>query len=140
MRHPSRGPRDRVAGPSDDPHQRLRDYMHKRRRFNSSQESYDQFEAYLATDPIARDDSFNPIAYWIGRQRSTAQLAKFALDSLAIPSMSDDTERSFSAGRDLITYHRNRLSADIVEATQCLSNWYRPPVKSEQPEAYSTSN
>ena len=56
--------------PSDDPHQRLRDYMHKRRRLNSSQDPYDQFEAYLGTDPIPRDDSFDPIAYWIDRYSS----------------------------------------------------------------------
>ena len=41
--------------------------------------------------------------------------------------MSDDNERSFSAGRDLITYRRNRLMSDIIEATQCLRQSYGPP-------------
>lgn len=41
--------------------------------------------------------------------------------------MSDDPERSFSAGRGLLTYHRNRLSADIIKVTRCLRSWYSKP-------------
>ena len=38
--------------------------------------------------------------------------------------MADDNERSFSSARDLITYRRNRLKEDIIEASECLHNWY----------------
>jgi hypothetical protein len=41
--------------------------------------------------------------------------------------MSDDNERSFSSGRDLITYRRNLLISDLIEASQCLRQWYGPP-------------
>ena len=41
--------------------------------------------------------------------------------------MSDDTERSFSSGRDLITYRRSRLLDDVIQATTCLRSWYGKP-------------
>jgi hypothetical protein len=47
-----------------------------------------------------------------------------AFDVFSIPLMSDNNERSFSAGRDMITYRRTRLRSDIIEACQCLKSWY----------------
>jgi hypothetical protein len=47
-----------------------------------------------------------------------------AYDVFLIPLMSDSNERSFSSGRDLITYRRTRLRSDIIEACQCLKSWY----------------
>ena len=41
--------------------------------------------------------------------------------------MSDDNERSFSSGRDMITYRRTRLKSDSIEAYQCLKSWYVTP-------------
>jgi hypothetical protein len=35
---------------------------------------------------------------------------------LSIPLMSDNNERSFSLGRNMITYRRTRLQSDIIEA------------------------
>ncbi|KYG42638.1 hypothetical protein M433DRAFT_40555, partial [Acidomyces richmondensis BFW] len=52
-------------------------------------------------------------------------LAKMAFDVLSIPLMSDNNERSFSSGRDMITYRRTRLRSDIIEACQCLRSWYQ---------------
>ena len=47
-----------------------------------------------------------------------------AFDVFSIPLMSDNNERSFIAGRDMITYRRTRLRSDIIEACQCLKQWY----------------
>lgn len=41
--------------------------------------------------------------------------------------MSDDCERSFSSGRDLIHYKRSRLLCDVIEACTCLRDWYGKP-------------
>ena len=54
-------------------------------------------------------------------------MARFAFDTIAIPLISDDNERSFSAARNLITYRRNRLMGDLIEATQCLRQSYGHP-------------
>jgi hypothetical protein len=47
-----------------------------------------------------------------------------AFNVLSIPLMSDCNERSFSAGRNMITYRRTRLQSDIIKACQCLKSWY----------------
>jgi hypothetical protein len=41
--------------------------------------------------------------------------------------MSDDCERAFSSGRDLITYRRNRLKCDLIEALELLRQWLGTP-------------
>jgi hypothetical protein len=47
-----------------------------------------------------------------------------AFNVFSIPLMSDNNERSFSSGRDMVTYRRTRLKGDIIEACQCLKSWY----------------
>jgi len=51
-------------------------------------------------------------------------LARFALDMLAIPAMSAECERVFSSAKHLITDARNRLNPDIIEANECLKHWF----------------
>ena len=45
------------------------------------------------------------------------------LDMVSIPAMSSECERVFSQAKLLITSQRHRLSADVIEATQCLRMW-----------------
>jgi hypothetical protein len=107
--------------------ERLADF--KRVKFNNGTCSIDALDEYLLADNIYLDDDtkFDCLAFWFTQRHSQPELAKFAFDTLAIPVMSEDNERSFSAGRDLITYRRNRLMSDIIEATQCLRQSYGPP-------------
>ena len=51
-----------------------------------------------------------------------------ALDALAVPAMSDECERLFSSAKILLNDHRARLKIDIIEASECLRAWYRPPM------------
>ena len=86
----------------------------------------DQFEQYITSDPLpapVEPARFNIIEYWIQRRQGWPQLAQFALDVLSVPVMSDDNERSFSAAKDMINDRRNRLCAEIIEASQCLCSW-----------------
>jgi hypothetical protein len=69
----------------------------------------------------------DPMQYWLERRFQFPNLSKLAFDTLAIPPMADDNERSFSSARDLISYRRNRLKEDIVEASECFHNWYGRP-------------
>ena len=48
-----------------------------------------------------------------------------AFDILLIPAMSAETERVFSDTKLTISPIRNRLSKDIIEATECLNRWYK---------------
>ena len=71
-----------------------------------------------------KEDTPNPLLWWQQRQNEYLGLAQMAFDVLSIPLMSDDNERSNSSGRDMIAYRRTRLRNDIIEACQCLKNWY----------------
>ena len=97
----------------------------------------DVFDEYLDTDTVPFTSSpeqreFDVHQYWIDRRRLQPELSKFALDILALPLMSDDCERSFSSGRDLITYRRGNLLSDVIEACEVLRNWYGKPVLVEE--------
>ena len=43
---------------------------------------------------------------------------------LAIPAMSAEYERVFSSVKKLITPERNHLHEQIIEASECLKNWW----------------
>jgi hypothetical protein len=42
---------------------------------------------------------------------------------MSIPAMSDEPERLFISAKLLITYRRNRLGDDIIQASECLKSW-----------------
>jgi hAT family C-terminal dimerisation region len=67
------------------------------------------------------------------RRTSSPDLARFALDMLAIPPMSDEAERVFSAAKLLISDQRSQLQMRIIEANECLRHWYGPPTKGSFP-------
>ena len=84
----------------------------------------DPFEAYIYSGPevLVEDD---PLEYWNYRIRSQPDLARFALDMLALPVSSAECERVFSSAKLLITDRRSRLKPDIIEANECLKAWLR---------------
>lgn len=99
----------------------------KRLRLDTPYQPEDVLEAYLSTppEPFDDDNGDSVIYWWLDHQHHYPGLAKMAFDVLSIPLMSDNNERSFSSGRDMITYRRTRLRSDIIEACQCLRSWYQ---------------
>jgi len=83
----------------------------------------DHYTAYCSTNREKTD----PLQYWNARYISQPDLARFALDMLAIPMMSAECERVFSSAKHLITDARNRLNPDIIEANECLKAWFDEP-------------
>ena len=86
-------------------------------------EMEDEYKAYCALPspgPVA-----NLFEYWTAQEQSFPRLSKLAYNSLSIPAMSAECERVFSSCKIFITPHRNRLSAEAIEASECLRNWYR---------------
>jgi hypothetical protein len=92
---------------SDDLRERLRVYKRVKLDHEASADDIDDFGDYLRTDLAPHSAAFNPIEYWLRRRQALPQFARFTLDCLAIPPMSDDRERSFSSGRDLVHYKRS---------------------------------
>jgi hypothetical protein len=105
----------------------------KRLRVEAAITPVDQLDSFLSSDAIPwdKDDhnghEFDVVAYWMERRWTTPELAQMALDVFSIPLMSDDNERSFSSGRDMITYRRTALLSDVIEACQCLKSWLTLP-------------
>lgn len=91
----------------------------------------DLLDQFLEKDVIRLDehDSFDVIQYWNDRYYSQPDLARMALDVLAVPPMSDECERLFSSAKMLLTDRRSRLKMDIIEASECLRSWYGPPTR-----------
>lgn len=83
----------------------------------------DELTEYLAEDLT----SCNPHEYW---RRPSVQLryprlSRMAIDLYGIPAMSDEPERVFSLGGNIVTPKRARLTEDKQEALVCLGNWMR---------------
>ena len=79
-----------------------------------------------------------PLRWW--RERGEQQyptLAKMAFDLFAIPAMSSECERAFSAAKRMITDERYRLKTDIIEADQCLKSWLKNKLANGQ-ESFRT--
>jgi hypothetical protein len=68
--------------------------------------------------------AFNLINWWNDCKSAFPSLHLYAFDTLVIPAMSAECERVFSSTKKLITPERNRLAEDIIEASECLKNWW----------------
>jgi hypothetical protein len=60
---------------------------------------------------------------------------RFICMLLAIPAMSVECERVFNSTKELISPERSRLVVDIIEASECLKNWYCKVPPSPRPLA-----
>jgi hypothetical protein len=54
--------------------------------------------------------------------------------------MSAECERVFSSTKKLITPERNRLHEQIIEASECLKNWWDHGLLSQQPHAVESDD
>jgi hypothetical protein len=98
-------------------------------RIDTSFTEANLYEQYISTDRLQDEEASTDeaIAYWMSRYDSQRDLARFALDLLAISPMSDECERLFSSAKLMIVDPRGRLKADIIDACECLRSWYGPP-------------
>ena len=89
----------------------------------------DNLQEYLDTNVkvVKDDEDFDVIQYWQDRYTSQPDLARFALDILAVPPMSDECERLFSSCKILLEDRRSRLQMDIIEANEVLRHSFGPP-------------
>jgi hypothetical protein len=82
---------------------------------------------------IATNMKDEPLRWWRERgQHLYPTLATMAFDLFAIPGMSSECERAFSAAIRLLTDDRYNLKPDIIEADQCLKSWFKSGVADGQ--------
>lgn len=86
----------------------------------------DEFEKFINSPPGLMTTS-TPLEWWCREEQRIEfpRLHQLAIDVLSVQAMSDDPERVFSCARRTISWDRARLSADIIEKLQCLSNWVK---------------
>jgi hypothetical protein len=128
-----------LAAAEDSVHSRMRNYKRLKTTHRDNGIA-DELTEYLTSDPLTdpqytTDGVFNPyvppfdtLQWWFERRRQWPNLSRMAFDCLSVPLMGDNPERSFSAGRDMITYRRSQLGSDIIEACAFIRSVYGPPV------------
>ena len=84
-----------------------------------------------------RNATTNALEFWNTRYTTQPDLARFALDMLAIPMMSAECERVFSSAKHLITDSRNWLNPDIIKASKYLKHWFGKPAEEMDQELRS---
>jgi hypothetical protein len=67
--------------------------------------------------------SQHPVSYWRGNAERWPNLTRMALDLLATPAMSADTERAFSTTNRMISPLRHNLDAAIIGKAQLIRSW-----------------
>ena len=74
--------------------------------------------------------SCSPIEWWLKpeQQKRWPTLSYMAIDILSMPAMSDEPERTFSAGRRTVTWDRMSLGEESIQASECLKNWFKQKV------------
>jgi hypothetical protein len=89
--------------------------------------SLDTFTTVIADGTIKRISMVDePLRWWRERgEHLYPTLAAMAYDLFAIPAMSSECERAFSASKRMITDHRYSLKNDIIEANQCIKSWFK---------------
>ncbi|SJL08910.1 uncharacterized protein ARMOST_12284 [Armillaria ostoyae] len=94
------------------------------------QETRDELEHYLSTDPEMVDD---PLKWWYEKEKMYPGLLRMACDYLSIPATSVDVEQAFSRGCLLITHIRDCLSAQTSDVQEVV---LLPEVPEEEGNKY----
>ena len=88
------------------------------------QNQADSYTAYTQRPRVPGSQcSKSQIADW-WRKNPQGDVARMAWDTLSIPAMSAECERIFSSAAHMVTYPRNGLQDDVIEAGECLKSWY----------------
>jgi hypothetical protein len=126
----------RKAECSDDDDELMKE-LYEFKKIRTHNANIDAYQQYLG-QPLEHPDT-DPLDYWNMRYNAAVSqgsqgldLCRFALDMLAMPSMSAKCERVFSLGKLIVTDRRNRIKSDIIEACECLRYWYAAEANDSQ--------
>lgn len=67
----------------------------------------------------------DPLKYRLGNGEQHPELLQMAFDIYSISAMSAECERILSSTKLLITPQRTRLGEEIIEACECVRQWFR---------------
>jgi hypothetical protein len=96
------------------------------KRIYQKSSCHDEFSRFIEgpTLPIGASSA---LSWWLEptQQTSYPSLHRLAITIFSIPAMSAEAERVFSGARRTVSWDRSRLSAQIVEYTECLKHWIK---------------
>lgn len=97
----------------------------------------DEFTAYLKgpVTVVPEGEQLNLLKWWDTHKQQYPTLSQLALDILSIPAMSTECERVFSGAGLLVTNRKKRLSADVIEAIECLRTWWHEGIIQHVPDS-----
>jgi hypothetical protein len=87
----------------------------------ASEDEYEDYNSQESYDP----GKAGALAWWCQdtqRQR-WPRLSLMAINILLIPAMSDEPERVFSGARRTVSWDRESIIAETLEARECLKHW-----------------
>lgn len=86
----------------------------------------DEYERYIQTFTPADDKyQFSPLSWWKEHEMEYPNLSRMASDLLSIPTMSAETERSFSSAGKMVSPLRTRLDRHTIGMAQSMRSWSR---------------
>ncbi len=101
-------------------------YEAYKKRIYQKPSCHDEFTRFIEgpTLPIGASSA---LSWWLEptQQTSYPSLYRLAINTFSIPAMSAEAERVFSGARRTVSWDRSRLSAQIVEYTECLKHWIK---------------
>lgn len=114
--------------PIGQPIEQLSAFHRVRRRQIEQQtrpQSQDEFDNYIGESPIPLDGNTTSLQWWSLPPQCTRfpRLSRLAIEVLSIPGMSDKPERVFSGSRRRVPWDRTRITARMLEETECLKDW-----------------
>ena len=101
-------------------------YEAYKKRIYQNSSCHDEFSRFIEgpTLPIGASSA---LSWWLEptQQTSYPSLYRLAINIFSIPAMSAEAERVFSGARRTVSWDRSRLSAQMVEYTECLKHWIK---------------
>ncbi|OWT42471.1 restless-like transposase [Pochonia chlamydosporia 170] len=101
-------------------------YEAYKKRIYQKSSCHDEFSRFIEGPTLPIGDS-SALSWWLEptQQTSYPSLYHLAINIFSIPAMSAEAERVFSGARRTVSWDRGRLSAQIVEYTECLKHWIK---------------
>ncbi|KID95134.1 transposase, partial [Metarhizium majus ARSEF 297] len=106
----------------------------RRKVYSTASEVKDEFDRFIHGSQVGIGQQ-TALQWWLEptQQANFPLLSRMAIDVFCIPPMSTEPERIFSGARRQVTWDRSSMSAEMVEACECIKSWISIPKGKSRP-------
>ncbi|OAQ57414.2 transposase-like protein [Pochonia chlamydosporia 170] len=106
----------------------------RRKVYSTASEVKDEFDRFIHGSQAGIGQQ-TALQWWLEptQQANFPLLSRMAIDVFCIPPMSTEAERIFSGARRQVTWDRCSMSANMVEACECIKSWISIPKGKNRP-------